>query len=295
MDENNRRVDGFEAHRPHLRAVAYRMLGSLSDAEDAVQESWLHFSRTDTADVVNLKGWLTTVVSRVCLDQLRARESRKEEPSEDQGVALLVSRAAGSNPEQESLMADSVGFALLVVLDALSPPERIAFVLHDLFALTFDEIAPIVGRNAAATRQLASRARRRVHGAALSTEVDLTSQQDVAAAFLAAVRGGDLDALLDVLDPGVVARTDARVLPSGVAREVRGARDVARQAQLNAVRAGLSQVGLIDGKVGLIVAPKGRLLSVLVFTFSEEGKLLALDSIFEPERLARLELAVFPT
>ncbi|NTX63685.1 sigma-70 family RNA polymerase sigma factor [Myxococcus sp. CA051A] len=293
MDEKNLRAEGFEAHRVHLRAVAYRMLGSLSDAEDAVQESWLHFSRADTHDVANLRGWLTTVVSRVCLDQLRSRESRREEPSESKGVELLASHAAGGNPEQESLMADSVGFALLVVLEALSPPERIAFVLHDMFSLTFDEIAPIVGRNATATRQLASRARRRVHGAALSPEAGLTAQRDVVAAFLSAARSGDLDALLAVLDPEIVARTDARVLPAGAPREARGAREVARQAQINAARGGFAQLGLINGKVGLIVAPGGRLRSVLVFTISD-GKVLALESIFDPERLGRLELAVFP-
>jgi RNA polymerase sigma-70 factor (ECF subfamily) len=293
MDEENRRAREFESHRTHLRAVAYRMLGSVSEAEDAVQEAWLHVSRADTHDVVNPRGWLTTVVARVCLDFLRTRSSRREESADPRGVSRLEHVPAAGDPEQASLMADSVGVALLVVLDALSPPERIAFVLHDLFSLSFDDIGPIVGRTATAARQLASRARRRVHGAALSPDADLGRQRELVAAFHAAARGGDLDALLAILDPDVVARTDARVLPPGASREVRGAAFVARQATLASARARFTQLALIDGQVGLVIAPGGRLVSVLRFTV-EAGRVVAIESIFDPERLSQLEVAVFP-
>lgn len=291
MDERNLSAGDFQTHRAHLRGVAYRMLGSLSEAEDAVQEAWLHLSRADTREVTNPRGWLTTVVARVCLDFLRTRKSRREEAEDEQGAEPV--RTDANTPEQEALMADSVGLALLVVLEALNPPERIAFVLHDMFSMSFDEIAPIVGRNSTATRQLASRARRRVHGAALSADADLSRQREVVSAFLAASRGGDLDALLAVLDPDVVVRTDAR-LPPGVSSEVRGARDVAAQARLHAHRARMAQVALIDGKIGLVVAPRGRLHSVLVFTV-HEGKVRSFETLTDPERLRQVELAVFPT
>ncbi|WP_342379778.1 sigma-70 family RNA polymerase sigma factor [Myxococcus stipitatus] len=293
MDERNLSAEDFQAHRAHLRGVAYRMLGSLSEAEDAVQEAWLHLSRADTRDVANPRGWLTTVVARVCLDFLRTRKSRREEPEDEQGADPFTPRTDGSTPEQEALMADSVGVALLVVLDALNPPERIAFVLHDLFSMSFDEIAPIVGRNAAATRQLASRARRRVHGAALSPDADLSRQHEVVSAFLAASRGGDLDALLAVLDPDVVVRTDMK-LPPGAPREVHGARNVANQARLHAARARVSQIALIDGQVGVVVAPRGRLHSVLLFTVVE-GRIRALETVFDPAALGQLGVSVFPT
>src|SRR6266536_1534889 len=207
MDEHEWLAEQFEAQRPHLRAVAYRMLGSLSEADDAVQESWLHLSRSGTSGVENLGGWLTTVVARVCLDMLRSRKSRQEDPLGPHVPDPIVGHADGSDPEHEAQLADSVGLALLVILETLAPAERVAFVLHDMFDLPFDEIAPIVARSPTAARQLASRARRRVRGAA-TPDADLTRQREVIDAFLAAARGGDFDALLAVLDPDVVLRAD---------------------------------------------------------------------------------------
>src|SRR5436189_1027603 len=254
MDEHDWLAEQFEGERPHLRAVAYRMLGSLSEADDAVLESWLHLSRSDTSGVENLGGWLTTVVARVCLDMLRSRESRGEESLDQQVPDPIVSREDGIDPEYEALLADSVGLALLVVLDTLNPPERLAFVLHDLFAVPFDEIAPIVGRSPTATRQLASRARRRVQGAATDADVDLTPQREVVNAFLAASRGGDFDALLAVLDPDVVLRADPASVNMGSSREVRGAQSVAKQFS---GRARAAQPALVNGAVGLVWAPGG--------------------------------------
>src|SRR6266699_1241362 len=222
-------VQRFESHRTHLRSVAYRMLGSQTDADDALQEAWLRLSRSDTSGVENLGGWLTTVVARVCLDMLRSRESRREEPLGVHVPDPIVSREDGIDPEHEALLADSVGLALLVVLDTLNPAERLAFVLHDLFAVPFDEIAPIVGRSPTAARQLASRARRRVRGAATVPDPDLTGQREVVEAFLAAARDGNFDALLAVLDPDVVHRADRADVHAGASREVRGAPDVAKQ------------------------------------------------------------------
>src|SRR5207245_6606879 len=226
MDEHEWLAEQFEAYRTHLRAVAYRMLGSVSEADDAVQESWLRLSRSDTSGVENLGGWLTTVVARVCLDMPRSRETRREEPLAMHVPDPIVSREDGIDPEHEALLADSVGLALLVVLNTLNPAERLAFVLHDLFAVPFDEIAPIVGRSPTATRQLASRARRRVQGAATASDVDLTPQREVVDAFLAASRGGDFEALLAVLDPDVVLRADQTAVHMGTSEEVRGAPDV---------------------------------------------------------------------
>src|SRR6266478_4770740 len=226
MDEHDWLAEQFEANRSHLQAVAYRMLGSLSEADDAVQESWLHLSRSDTSGVENLGGWLTTVVARICLDMLRSRNSRREEPLEASVPEPIMSREDGIDPEDEALLADSVGLALLVVLDTLTPAERLAFVLHDVFAMPFDEIAPIVERSETATRQLASRARRRVQGAATVKDADLTYQREVVDAFLAASREGSFDALLD---PDVVFRHDHTAVPAGASREVRGAASVARQ------------------------------------------------------------------
>ena len=224
MDEHDWLAERFEENRTHLRAVAYRMLGSLSEADDAVQESWLRLSRSDTSGVENLGGWLTTVVARVCLDMLRSRKSRREEPLDVHVPEPIVSREAGTDPEHEALLADSVGLALLVVLETLAPAERLAFVLHDMFAVPFDEIAPIVGRSPAAARQLASRARRRVQGCGRALpDADLTRQREVVDAFLAAARGGDFDALLAVLDPDVVLRADRAAVPAG-ARERSAAR-----------------------------------------------------------------------
>src|ERR1700682_96045 len=229
MDEHDWLAEQFEAERPHLQAVAYRVLGSLSEADDAVQESWLHLSRSDTSSVENLGGWLTTVVARVCLDMLRSRNSRREEPLETDEPDLIMSSEDGVDPEHEAILADSVGLALLVVLDTLNPAERLAFVLHDLFAVPYDVIAPIVGRSPTTTRQLASRARRRVRGAATVPDADLTREREVVDAFLAASRAGHFDALLAVLDPDVVFRHDRTAVPGSASREVRGAPAVARQ------------------------------------------------------------------
>ncbi|MCY1016987.1 sigma-70 family RNA polymerase sigma factor [Pyxidicoccus sp. MSG2] len=294
MHEQKGLAERFEAHRAHLRGVAYRMLGSLGEAEDAVQESWFRLSRADTSGVENLGGWLTTVVSRVCMDLLRAREARREEP---QGVHLpepLLDREGGASPEQEALMADSVGLALLVVLDTLGPAERVAFVLHDLFSMPFEEIAPIVGRAPAATRQLASRARRRVQGAAAIPEAELAPQRAAVHAFLAALRAGDLDALLAVLDPDVVLRADSASVPPGVPTDLRGARTAATLA-LNVSRGAVSaRPALVDGAVGIVVAPRGRLLLALRFTLLH-GKVVQIDVVAEPASLRELDLGVLDT
>jgi RNA polymerase sigma factor (sigma-70 family) len=277
MDEHDFLAEQFEENRTHLRAVAYRMLGSLGEAEDAVQEAWLRLSRSDTSGIENLGGWLTTVVGRVCLDMLRSRRSRREE------------RQGGIDPEHEALLSDSVGLALLVVLETLSPAERLAFVLHDMFAVPFGEIAPIVGRSPAASRQLASRARRRVRGAATVPDADLNRQREVVDAFLAAARGGDFDALVAVLDPDVVLRSDRGAVPAGASREVRGAPAVARRAAKERARA--ARPALVNGAVGVVVAPRGRLLMVLGFTI-RGGKIVEIDAIADPARLRKLDLAV---
>src|SRR5918998_1185959 len=283
----------FEENQTHLRAVAYRMLGSHSEADDAVQEAWLRLSRSDTSGIENLGGWLTTVVGRVCLNMLRSRRSRREEPLGEPQVGVhvpdpIVSRADGIDPEHEALLADSVGLALLVVLETLAPAERVAFVLHDMFSVPFEEIAPIVGRSSTATRQLASRARRRVQGAATSPGADLTRQREVVDAFLAAARGGDFDALVAVLDPDVVLRADSGAVPAGASREVRGAAAVAKRAAKRRARA--ARPALVNGAVGVVVAPRGRLLMVLGFTISG-GKIVEIDAIADPERLRQLDLA----
>jgi RNA polymerase sigma-70 factor (ECF subfamily) len=254
-----------------------------------VQEAWLRLSRSDTSRIENLGGWLTTVVARVCLDMLRSRRSRREEPLGAHVPDPNVSRAAGSDPEQEALLADSVGLALLVVLETLAPAERLAFVLHDVFAVPFDEIAPIVGRSPTAARQLASRARRRVQGAATVPDTDLVRQRAVVDAFLAAARGGDFDALVAVLDPDVVLRADRAAVPAGASTEVRGAAAVARRAAMGGARA--AQPALVNGAVGVVVAPRGRLLLVLGFTITR-GKIVAIDVVADAERLRQLDLAV---
>jgi RNA polymerase sigma factor (sigma-70 family) len=295
MNEHDWLAERFEEQRGHLRAVAYRMLGSLSEADDAVQEAWLRLSRADTSNVENLGGWLTTVVGRISLDMLRSRSSRREEPLDAQVPVRTASRADGGDPEQEALLADSVGLALLVVLETLAPAERLAFVLHDMFAVPFDEIAPIVGRSPDAARQLASRARRRVHGVSgregtdLVPDVELSRQRDVVDAFLAAARGGDFEALLAVLDPDVVLRTDRAARRPGMPAEIRGAATVAEQAVRGRARA--AQPVLVNGAVGVIVAPRGRLLMVLDFTIAD-GKIVAIDAIADPERLRPLDLAM---
>src|ERR671921_571238 len=287
MDEHDDwLVQRFEEHRSHLRAVAYRMLGSISEADDAVQEAWLRLSRSETSGVENLGGWLTTVVGRVCLDMLRSRTSRRVVPlGEPLGARVpepLVSRAEGIDPEHEALLADSVGLALVVVLETLSPTERLAFVLHDMFSVPFEEIAPIVGRSPTAARQLASRARRRVRGADTSYEPDHTRQREVVDAFLAAARDGDFDALVAVLDPDVVLRSDRAALPAGVPREVHSAPAVARRALVGRARA--ARPALVDGAVGVVVAPRGRLLMVLDFKI-RAGKIVEIDAVADPERL----------
>jgi RNA polymerase sigma factor (sigma-70 family) len=292
MDENEFLARRFEEHRTRLRAVAYRMLGSLSEADDAVQEAWLRLSRSDTSGVENLGAWLTTVVGRVCLNMLRSRTSRREEPLEESPVVRLpdpiVGREEGIDPEQEALLADSVGLALLVVLETLSPAERVAFVLHDMFAVPFEEIAPILGRSQAATRQLASRARRRVRGAETVPDADLTRQREVVDAFLAA-RDGDFGALLEVLSPEVVLRADRPAVIAGALTGVRGAREVARRAVEAGARA--ARAALVDGAVGVVVAPRGRLLMVLRVRV-RDGKIVEVDAIAEPARLRQLDLTV---
>jgi len=286
MQDGDWLAERFEAHRTHLRGVAYRMLGSLSEADDAVQEAWLRLSRSGAGGVENLGGWLTTVVARVCLDLLRSRKARREEPMGAQ-VPEPIASGAGGDPEQELLLADSVGLALLVVLDTLAPAERLAFVLHDMFAVPFDDIAPIVGRSPTAARQLASRARRRVQGSAAVPDPDLARQREVVEAFLAASRAGDFDALLAVLDPDVVLRMGR--VASGAATEFRGAAVVAKRAVKGGARA--AQPALVNGAVGVVVAPRGRLMMVLGFTIAG-GRIVAIDAISDPERLRQLDLAV---
>ncbi len=294
MDDHDWLAERFEENRSHLRAVAYRMLGSLSEADDAVQDAWLRLSRADTSGVDNLGGWLTTVVARVCLDMLRARTLRREEPLEEPLDAHLpepIVRHAdgvGVDPEQEALLADSVGLALLVVLDTLAPAERVAFVLHDMFAVPFDGIAAIVGRSPNAAKMLASRARRRVQGAAPVPDADLARQRAVVDAFLAASRGGDFDALVALLDPEVVLRADRAAVQAGAAREVRGAPAVAGQFS---GRARFARPALVDGAVGAVWAPGGRPRVVFGFTITR-GKIVAIDLLADPKRLRQLDLAV---
>jgi RNA polymerase sigma factor (sigma-70 family) len=291
MAEHEWLAERFEENRTHLRAVAYRMLGSLSEADDAVQEGWLRLSRSDISGVENLGGWLTTVVARVCLDMLRSRKSRREEPLGAHVPEPIVSREDGIDPEHEALLADSVGLALLVVLETLAPAERVAFVLHDMFDLPFDEIAPIVGRSPAAARQLASRARRRVQGSATLPDADLPRQREVVEAFLGALRAGDFDALVVVLDPDVVIRADRTAAPADGSREVRGARTWAKGALAYSRFAHFARPALVNGAVGVVVAPRGRLFRVLHFTLTR-GKIVQIDVVADPARLRQLDLAV---
>jgi RNA polymerase sigma-70 factor (ECF subfamily) len=290
MDEHEQLAQRFEENRGHLRAVAYRMLGSLTEAEDAVQDGWLRLSRSDTSAVENLRGWLTTVVARVCLDMLRSRKARREESIEEHLPEQIGQSAGGTDPEHEAVMADSVGLALLVVLDTLTPAERIAFVLHDLFDLSFEEIGPVVGRSAAAARQLASRARRRVRGTSSVPDADLTQQREVVQAFLSALRGGDFEGLVAVLDPELVVRAD-RVAAPPEGREVRGARTWARGAVAFSQAVRFAELARVNGAVGLVHAPNGQLSRALVFTIVH-GKIIQVDVIADPDRLAQLELAV---
>jgi RNA polymerase sigma factor (sigma-70 family) len=293
MDERDWLAERFEAQRPRLRAVAYRLLGSASEADDAVQEAWLHLSRADPSGVDNLGGWLTTVVARVCLDLLRARRSRREEPV---GVHLpdpILSGADSIDPEQQALLAEGVGLALLVVLDTLAPAERLAFVLHDMFAVPFDEIGAVVGRSPAAARQLASRARRRVQGAAPAPDADLARQRSVVDAFFAAARQGDFAALLGVLDPEVVVRADAGAVPLGAPRVVRGAAAVAEQVLATGGFARFAQMArpvLVNGAAGVVLVARGRPVAVVGFTI-RGGKVVAIDILADPARLRQLDLA----
>jgi RNA polymerase sigma factor (sigma-70 family) len=284
-------AERFEANRPHLRGVAYRMLGSVSEADDALQEAWIRLSRTDTSDVENLRAWLTTVVGRVCLNMLRSRTTRRETSLETHIPDPIVSPEAGLDPEQEAVLGDSVGLALLVVLDSLAPAERVAFVLHDVFGVPFDDVAPIVGRTPTATRQLASRARRRVQGAPVP-DVDLDGQWAVADAFLAAARDGDFERLVSVLDPDVELRSDGGEARPGLISALRGARTVAGQAmsfQQFAVTATRVLVNGVPG--GVAWAPDGRPFAVVALTV-RGARIVRIDVLADPDRLARLDLAV---
>ncbi|MET9527605.1 RNA polymerase sigma factor SigJ [Streptomyces coeruleorubidus] len=291
MTDSKELADRFEEHRGRLKAVAYRMLGSLTEAEDAVQEAWLKLGRTDAGDIHNLGGWLTTVTGRVCLDLLRSRTARREEPMDDTFVPDPVLRPLSQiDPEQEVLHADEVGLALLVVLENLEPDERLAFVLHDMFAVPFDDIAPIVERSPAATRQLASRARRRVRGATPAAEPDLGRQREVLDAFLAASRGGDFEALLALLHPDVVLRADSGALVRGaaVSKALQGAKAVAEQALMFARFAQSAELVLVNGSVGVVNAPQGHVQSVMGVTIAD-GRITGMYILADPERLERLE------
>jgi len=294
MDDTTER---FEEHRAHLRAVAYRMLGSLSEVDDAVQEAWIRFDRTDTADVENLRGWLTTVVSRVSLNILRSRRTRREDPMEPHMPDVILDRPGETDPEHEALLADSVGVALLVVLDTLGAAERLAFVLHDIFAVPFDEIALIIERSPEAARQLASRARRRIQGEATMPDVDEARQREVVDAFMAASREGDFDALLAVLDPDVVVRADQGAVPAGAvgpvgsSGPVRGAAAVARRAMVFAQIGLLTHPALVNGVAGAVTTRDGVAFSVGAFTV-RGGKIVALDILADPDRLRALDLTI---
>lgn len=292
MPEQEWLADKFEENRGHLRAVAYRMLGSLNEADDAVQEAWLRLSRSDAGTIENLGGWLTTVVSRVCLDMLRSRNSRKEEALDAQPAEPVAIREEQRNPEQETLLADSIGTALLIVLDRLDPAERLAFVLHDMFAVSFDEIASIVGRSPEAVRQLASRARRRIQGAPAVPRASLSEQRRVVDAFLDALRRGDFEELVAVLDPDIVVRVDEAAARPGAPREIRGARNWAKGAiAFSRQLAGTVQPMLVNGEVGLVWTPGGRVFRVLRFSFAD-GKIATVDVIADPARLRECDLAV---
>ena len=288
MNEPEYLAEQFEQHRSHLRAVAYRMLGSVTEVDDAVQEAWLRLSRTDAGSIDNLGGWLTTVVARVCLDMLRSRTSRREQAMTPDTPEPVATGTSGSSPEQEALLADSIGLALLVVLDRLSPAERLAFVLHDMFAMPFDEIAPIVGKSAEATRQLASRARRRVRGGTVSREPDLGRQREVIDAFLAALRGGNFEGLLAVLDPDLVVRADLGA--AGAPTEIRGAEAWAKGAVSYGHMARAVRPALVDGSVGLVMGPEDRPTRALVFTFVND-RISEIEIIGEPARLAEIEVS----
>jgi RNA polymerase sigma factor (sigma-70 family) len=282
MDQNEPLAEVFETHRPHLRGVAYRILGSLSEADDAVQQAWLRVSRAGMSGVDNVRAWLTTVVARVCIDMLRTRESRREEQD-------VPERATRATPEDETLLADNVGLALMVVLERLTPVERLVFVLHDVFGVPFEEIATIVDRSPDATRQIASRARRRVRGVPAVPPADLRRQREVVDAFLAAARGGDFEGLLALLDPNVQIRADDTAARLGRVGELHDAAELARRVVQSGARA--ARAALIDGQMGIVIAPRGRLFLVFRFTI-ENGRITAVEGIADPDRLAQLELGV---
>jgi RNA polymerase sigma factor (sigma-70 family) len=310
MPDSDWLTAAFEEHRDHLRAVAYRLLGSTADADDAVQDTWLRLSGADTSDVDNLGGWLTTVVARVSLNMLRSRRYRHEEPVGDSWPAAAEMAASGgaaagsggadqagriADPEDEAVLADSVGLALLVVLDTLTPAERLAFVLHDLFAMPFTEVAGVLGRSPDAARQLASRARRRVRGRPSPDHAaDFARQREVTTAFLAATRGGDFSALVSLLDSDVVLTADAAIAPSGRLTELRGREMVSRGAIASAGRAGQSQLALVNRGVGIVFAPAGRLQVVLILTVSAARKITRIEVVADPDRLRGLRLALLP-
>jgi RNA polymerase sigma factor (sigma-70 family) len=288
MYEGDWLAERFEADRAHLRAVAYRMLGSLSEADDAVQESWLRLSRTDTSDIDNLRGWLTTVVARVCLDTLRSRSSRREQPLDVHERGPTESRQDDADPEGQALLADSVGVAMLVVLETLTPAERVAFVLHDMFAVPFDEIARIVGRSPTAARQLASRARRRVQGPTTVPDANLIRRREIVDAFLTASRSGDFSALLALLDPDAVLRADSAAARMGAPGEVHGAPAI---AEAFSGRARVAQPALINGAPGAVWAPAGRPRVVFEFTIADD-RIVGIDLLADPDHLRRLDLTV---
>ena len=288
MEKHEWLVEAFEANRPHLQAVAYRLLGSLTEADDAVQEAWLRLSRSDMSEVSNLGGWLTTVVAHISLNMLRSRKVRSEESLE---ASMFEPGTSVSDPEQEALLADSVGLALLVVLETLAPHERLAFVLHDMFDVPFDEIAPIVERSEAATRQLASRARRRIRGGANVADADLSVKREVVEAFLSASRAGNFEALLTLLDPDVVYRADYGGTLAGRSRVIRGAQAVLGQTRVFSRLARFAQLILVNGAVGIVVAPFGRLRFVGEFTITG-GKITQISMMADPAILRQLHFAV---
>ena len=292
MEANNWLAQQFEENRGHMRGVAYRMLGSLTEAEDAIQETWLRLSRSDAGSIQNLSGWLTTVIARVCLDMLRSRKSRSEDSLDGPAARPVANRPTASDPEQEALLADSVGMALLVILDRLTPAERLAFVLHDVFAVPFEEIATIVDRTPEAARQLASRARRRVQGAGPAPDPSRAEQRTVVDAFLAALRRGDVEGLVSVLDPDVLVKVDqAAGRPGAPPVEFRGARNWAKGAVAFSQTARFAQAALVDGAVGAVFVREGKLFSVLKFTITD-GKIVHVDVITDPARLGELALGV---
>jgi RNA polymerase sigma-70 factor (ECF subfamily) len=289
MNEPDWLAEQFEENRKHLQGVAYRLLGSLSEAEDAVQEGWLRLSRSGAEGVENLRGWLTTVVARVCLDMLRSRKSRREEPLEAPGSEAVVAAHHAIDPEQEAMLADAVGLATLVVLDRLNPAERISFVLHDVFDIPFEEIAQITGRTSESVRQLASRARRRVRGVTTVPERQIAQQRSLVEAFLSALRAGDAGKLVTLMTPDFAAHADAVAAPRGLP-QTHSAKEWAQEAIRTAKGARLARVALVEGTVGLVVAPRGRLFRVLRFTFAD-GRIAAMEVIGDPERLRTIEVA----